>query len=123
MPRSFALVALLAVPVFAAPIPKALLKPKVPLVAGTKWVAEQEASDISPCEFTFHGGGGMTWGYPTRKQAFTDGRWEQTGDTLTYSVNNRYAWTNLTYQDGEFVGTATNVKGKTWKVTLRPEAK
>jgi hypothetical protein len=119
MPR-LALALLFMLPaVSAAPVPKAL-KGKAPLVSGTKWVGEQEAEDISPVELTFHADGKMTWHYPKRKQTYHDGFRQQDGVTLTYDVNKRYAWTTLTYKDGVFEGTATNVKGVTWKVKLTP---
>ncbi len=122
MTRITTLIALLvfALPISAAPVPKAVkAKSSAPPLTGTKWSGVHTVSDLGTIEYEFKDGG--TLDYLSKGAASrTTGTWKQDGDTLTWSVNKGYATDTLTWQDGVYEGTASNVKGVTWKVKLTP---
>jgi len=114
---------LFTLPVLAAPVPKSV-KPKssVPSLAGTRWVGVNSVADLGTIEYEFKDGGDLSYA-KHNGQTRTNGTWKQDGDTLTWSVNNGYANYTLTYKDGAFEGSATNVKGVTWQIKLSPVEK
>ncbi len=122
MPRIIFLALLLAVPLAAAPVPTAMKKPKAPPLVGTKWVGVHTDKGLGTVEYEFREDGVLA---STKRgnETTTTNTWAADGDTLTWSVNNGYANYTFTLKDGKYEGTALNVKGVTWKVTLTPAEK
>jgi hypothetical protein len=114
MPRPLLALLLFTAPLIAAPVPKALKKPSVPPVVGTTWTGSN--GNDSTYDYTFHEGGRFT--AERNGRPYSNGTWKQTGDTVEWEFNNRYAVYTVTFKDGRFEGTANNVKGKSWAVTL-----
>ncbi len=117
MPRVLPLLLLVALPLSAAPVPKA--KGKAPDVAGTKWVATDADRDGDVIAYTFEAGGKLVYSYGGK--TYDNGTWKQDGDDLTWETNGHYADYTLAFKEGQFVGSAKNVNGKSWDVTIRPE--
>jgi len=115
------LVALLvvALPLTAAPVPKAL-KAKAPSVAGTSW---QQLDDSRMVTYTFEANGRLSYRIEGNHLNRECGSWKQDGDKITWDTHNHYADYEATFADGAFEGTAKSVEGKTWKLTLRPAEK
>jgi hypothetical protein len=122
MPRlALAFALLFAPPLLAAPVPKALKKqPAVPPVLGTTWNGSSGGS--SPYDYTFHPDGTFSTAVNGKPHS-SKGTWKQDGDTLEWEFNNRYSVYTVKFQDGTFEGSASNIKGKSWAVTLKPVAK
>lgn len=125
MLRPLALLFALALPAFAAPVPKAL-KSKTPAMAGTRWVCIYDiAGSMYTMEWQFKEAGVLT---VVHKGEESGGRpiWVQDGDTLTVSMNEGDIRCTLTYKDGAFEGSGANgsiLEKKTWTVTLTPAEK
>ena len=109
----------LALPTFAAPVPKAVKKVAAPPVAGTVWIGDD--SDFRRVTYTFEANGRLTYSYGGT--TYQNGTWLQDGDTLTWETNKHYADYTLKYADGVFSGSAKNVTGLTWQVAIRPQEK
>ena len=121
MPRlALAFVLLFAAGSLAAPVPKGLKKqPIAPQVVGTTWVGSNGANGTY--EYTFNADGTFSAavnGRPTSK-----GTWKQDGESLEWEFNNRYSVYTVTFQGETFEGSALNIKGKSWPVTLKPTVK
>lgn len=97
----------------SAPVPEAV-KVKAPPLAGTTWVGQDETH--GRVEYTFEAGGRLAYTYGGT--TYRNGTWAQTGDTLTWQTNDRYAEFTLRFRAGGFEGTAENVTGRTWAVKL-----
>jgi hypothetical protein len=54
-------------------------------------------------------------------QAFTQGSWRQDGDTLYWECNKKYVEYNTKFTDGKFEGSALNVTGLKWSISLKPK--
>jgi hypothetical protein len=113
------LFAVVALPAFAAPVPKAVKKPAVPSVSGIVWVGDD--TDFKRVTYTFEASGRLTYSYGGT--TYQNGTWAQDGDTLTWETNKHYADYTLKYADGVFSGSAKNVTGLTWQVAIRPQEK
>lgn len=120
MLRPFVALLVFALPLAAAPVPKSLVKkPAVPRVVGTTWNGSNGGNGTY--DYMFNADGSFTAmlnGRPTSK-----GTWKQEGESLEWEFNNRYSVYTVTFKDGTFEGTASNIKGKSWPVVLRPVAK
>jgi len=117
---AFSFVLLAASVSLAAPVPKALgKKPDVPQVVGTTWNGSNGGNGTY--DYTFNPDGTFSAG--NGGQATTKGTWKQDGESLEWEFNNRYAVYTVTFKDGTFEGTASNIKGKSWPVILKPLAK
>jgi hypothetical protein len=119
MSRPLVVLLLFALPAVAAPVPKGVKKPFVPAVAGTHWHGSK--GDDTTCDYTFHPDG--TFSAEQNGRLYSKGTWKQDGEALEWEFNNRYSVYTVTLKDGTYTGTATNVKGKSWAVTLTPLAK
>ena len=100
----------------AAPVPKALKKPLAPQVVGTTWVGSN--GNGGSYEYTFNADG--TFSAAQNGRPYSKGNWKQDGDTLEWDFNNRYSVYTVTFASDTFEGTAVNIKGKSWPVTLKP---
>ena len=109
----FAVLLLLA-PTSAAPVPKG--KKKAPDVTGTVWTCDESEAKLGVIEYTFGGGGKLTWRY--NGTAYTAGSWAQDGDALTWEVNQKYVEYTTAYDGTAFVGGALNKPGLKWAITL-----
>ena len=116
MLRPLAVLLVLALPALAAPVPKAVKKPVAPQVVGTCWVGSN--GNNSTYEYTFNADGTFT--AEQNGRPYSKGTWKQDGDTLEWDFNNRYSVYTVTFAGDNFEGTAVNVKGKSWSVTLKP---
>ena len=116
MLRAFAVALLVLTGVaVAAPVPKAIKKSAVPPVAGTSWVGSN--GNTGSFEYTFHEGGQFT--AEQNGRPYSKGTWKQDGDALEWEFNNRYSVYTVTFAKDAFDGTAVNVRGKSWPVTLK----
>jgi hypothetical protein len=115
------LVAILLVSaVSAAPVPKAA-KRKVPDVAGTTWVSDENEAKLGVIEYTFLDNGTLSWRTQGSNNVNTKGSWKQDGDKLWWEVNDKYVDYNVTFKDGRFDGSALNVVNLRWTISLKPK--
>jgi hypothetical protein len=119
---SLILFALLATPlVFAAPIPKSMKTSKVPQLAGTTWVSEDQA-DLGSVTYTFHEDGGLTYSYGKNGiSTYKDASWKQDGSTVYFECNKKYVEYNGSIEDGVMTMKAANVANNSWLVKIRPK--
>ncbi len=120
MLRPLALLLLFTLPVFAAPVPKALTrKPVAPDVTGTTWKGTN--GNGGTYDYTFNPDG--TFSATLQGRPYSKGTWKQDGTALEWEFNNRYSVYTVNFQADTFEGSAVNVKGSSWAVTLQPLAK
>ncbi len=116
MLRPLLVLLLFALPLAAAPVPKALKKPQAPQVVGTSWVGSNGNGGSYAYTFTADG----TFAAEQNGRPYSKGTWTQVGDTVEWEFNNRYSVYTVTFARDTFEGTAVNVRGKSWAVTLTP---
>lgn len=117
MPRTFFALLVFALPVVAAPVPKALTRqPVAPHVTGTTWRGTN--GNGGHYDYTFHPDG--TFEATMNGRPYSKGTWKQEGTALEWEFNNRYSVYTVNFQADGFEGSAVNVKGKSWAVTLKP---
>jgi hypothetical protein len=120
MSRVLAIALLFAPALFAAPVPKSLTrKPVAPDVTGTTWKGTN--GNGGHYDYTFNADG--TFAATLNGRPYSKGTWKQDGTALEWEFNNRYSVYTVTFQADAFEGSAVNVKGKSWAVTLSPLAK
>jgi hypothetical protein len=123
MTRMFTLMAalLLGTLAFAAPIPKAIKTSKVPQLAGTTWVSEDQA-DLGCVNYTFHEDGKLTYSYGKNgTSTYNDASWKQDGATVYFECNKKYVEYNGTIEDGVMMMHAANVAKREWDVRIHPK--
>jgi hypothetical protein len=104
----------------AAPVPKALTrKPAAPDVTGTTWKGTN--GNGGTYDYTFNPDG--TFAATLNGRPYSKGTWKQEGTALEWEFNNRYAVYTVNFQADGFEGSAVNVKGNSWAVSLRPLGK
>jgi hypothetical protein len=104
----------------AMPIPK---KKPIPNVEGLTWVSDEQSVDLGIIEYTFSKDGILDYKYIKNGSTYTGGSWKQSGEDLYWECNNKYVEYNLKFKDGNFVGSAKNIVGLKWDVTLLPKSK
>ncbi len=116
MLRALAVALVCGTAALAAPVPKAVKKPAVPQLAGTSWVGSN--GNNGSYAYTFNADG--TFAAEQNGRPYSKGTWKQDADTLEWEFNNRYSVYTVTFARDVFEGTAVNVRGKSWPVTLTP---
>jgi hypothetical protein len=120
MCRILAVVLLFAPVLLAAPVPKSLTRaPATPQVVGTTWRGTN--GNGGTYDYTFNPDGSFE--ATQNGRPYSKGTWKQDGGTVEWEFNNRYSVYTVNFQSDGFEGSAVNVKGKSWAVTLQPLGK
>jgi hypothetical protein len=105
----------------AAPIPKSIKNQKIPQLAGTIWVSEDQA-DLGSVTYTFHEDGKLTYSYgKSGTSTYHDASWKQEGAKVYFECNKKYVEYNGTFEDGVMVMKAANVANNSWTVRIHPK--
>jgi hypothetical protein len=117
MPRILALAfCVIALPVFADPIPK---PSPVRKIQNTYWEGIDSMGLMETFRFLPKGVLEFSMGNGPGAGKSQNGTWKQDGKKITWECNNKYAEYTAKIENNEIKVEAKNIKGVTWTVTLK----
>jgi len=116
MLRSLAILLVFIVAASAAPIPKSLLRVRVPDMTGTTWNSDETEADLGIEIYTFKEGGQLS--IQATGGSLMSGTWTQDGSTVRYRVNDYVDYEATVTDPNSFEAKAKNQVSRAWTAKL-----